>query len=389
MAKRIRSFYVTPVEYPGINHYPLFNYVDGIRCYDGTTYYSRFSDKRAIEHIKGELGDKICGDLIPSTLTSEGGILGIKFNEKDLMERLPVPTNNIIRIKSNYGELVNPNFELMEKKKSKKIKKGKKNTERKSKKRKEQGSGTSFISQIQFEVLVSKNPKKKITVDPLNIFSIDLAKHKIVKVKLFRNGTFEIPGGVKTDMSDLFDVVETVKEYVDMHFMQNEPVIIDYFSAMMRNYKTILINNDTHRVDLHALDDVIKTLKEDPIDKAFVDYICSKCESKCAEKVKKMSYGFNRMKIRETELDKIKSFKNVIKIGSPSIKNPDKKVTVKVTMRGKINIDGGISHLGVEKLYYWIQSVIKNNSEKILIDKSKIVNRIETDCSDDSIYDED
>jgi hypothetical protein len=51
----------------------------------------------------------------------------------------------------------------------------------------------------------------------------------------------------------------------------------------------------------------------------------------------------------------------------------DKKTTVKLLKKGKINFDGGNSEFEIEELYYWLQLIYINNPS-IIVDVEKIKN---------------
>ena len=51
----------------------------------------------------------------------------------------------------------------------------------------------------------------------------------------------------------------------------------------------------------------------------------------------------------------------------------DKKTTVKLLKKGKINFDGGNSEYEIEELYYWLQLIYINNPN-IIVDIDKIKN---------------
>ena len=76
--------------------------------------------------------------------------------------------------------------------------------------------------------------------------------------------------------------------------------------------------------------------------------------------------------------------------------SPDKKVTIKVMMSGKINFDGGNSEIEIRELYYWIKNFFCSVRDKIFVNINNVNPSIclkgdnDENCSDsgESIYDD-
>ena len=164
--------------------------------------------------------------LLSSTLTIKGSFSNIMFNEEEIIDMLDIPTDgNIIKICCNYGEIFNdnPNYIYPEKKK-KSSNRGRKPKLKIKSKRKLQGSGKYFSSQITFEIY-----------NPDNM--------KLYKIKLFRNGGFQIPGGNLPCMSDLINPIKTLQKYLIEQFL-DEDIKIMYLISVMRNYICKLIDTN-------------------------------------------------------------------------------------------------------------------------------------------------
>ena len=72
----------------------------------------------------------------------------------------------------------------------------------------------------------------------------------------------------------------------------------------------------------------------------------------------------------------------------------DKKTTVKLIKKGKINFDGGNSEHEMLELYYWLEYLYTKFASEVLVDVNKISNTYHYDCIEainmtDAIYSED
>src|SRR5690606_7236376 len=109
-------------------------------------------------------------------------------------------------------------------------------------KRKTKGTGEYFSSQITF---FTRNQENKMEY----------------KIKLFRNGIFQVPGIKSQTMFDLIQPIKDLRDYLQQVF--KDPIEIVDFHAVMRNYKTRLINS-YYMVDLKALSVVLNVEKKEP-----------------------------------------------------------------------------------------------------------------------------
>jgi hypothetical protein len=164
------------------------------------------------------------------------------------------------------------------------------------------------------------------------------------------------------------------------------------FNAVMRNYKTRLVNYNYH-IDLNRLERFIHLEKGDP-EGNFVATLAIK-KIKC-QKARDLIHEYigphhNYMGIAEITYNNDRCLCLTIKFHRPAPKNPKKKVTLKLLRRGKINFDGGSSELEIKELFVWVK-YIYNKYSQVLEDTTNIRNVYHSDtsdCSDDSIYDSD
>lgn len=125
-------------------------------------------------------------ELLSTTMTVEGEISGLKFNESTLIKTV-TPDEDIVVFRCNFGVKVHPRvmawFERNRKKKPKKLEKST---------RKMQGSGTDFNSQITCFVR-----SRFSHIDDFNIV--------VYKFKVFRTGKIQLPGVHPNNIRDVID----------------------------------------------------------------------------------------------------------------------------------------------------------------------------------------
>jgi hypothetical protein len=219
---------------------------------------------------------------------------------------------------------------------SKKIKKHPKKL-----KRRRQGSGLYFSSQITFDIFNVKN-------------------NKLSKIKLFRNGSFQVPGVKSPDMSDLVPVVKELIRF--WNYTQDTDMCVDYVISSMRNYKCYLLSESSK----------------------FIIKLANMEEILCGEKYKENP----DIKISEIMLNPERYSGLLIKFTRPIPTKKNKKITIKILSSGKINFDGGNSELEIMELYYWMNSIFAKHWNKIIYDPSKYIQTVSSDSDEyESIYD--
>jgi len=347
---------------------PIYKLVNGIKIYDGTTKQSQIEHKEKIKHLKKLIKNKpqIFTPLKPSTLTAQGKMSNVDFLEKILIQMIAEPTGNILMIGCNYGELFNKTYKKPIIKKP--SGRGRKPKPKRKTKRKIQGNGRYFSSQVTF---VIRHPKTQ----------------HIYKIKLFRNGVFQVPGIKDPTMIDLVEPIDILKKYLSENL--HESIQVVSLIAVMRNYKSQLINPNFH-VHLEKLEELILKEKNQPSNEIFINYMLQSINKKAVGIIKKRIGNFNPMNIAEMTYNTDRCVCLIIKFYRPNILKPQKKTTVKLLKKGKINFDGGNSEQEILELYYWTQHIYHKYADKILFDVRHITNKYDTDtseCSDESIYD--
>ena len=215
--------------------------------------------------------------------------------------------------------------------------------------------------------------------------------HDHYKIKLFRNGVFQVPGIKNPDMLDLVKPIRILKEYLAYNFAEDVQVV--NFLAVMRNYKACLLNKHYH-VNLEHLEEIILREKIDPEYEQFLNYMLRDHSPDHCEQIKDLMGNFNPMNIAEMTYNTDRCFCLIIKFYRPSLIDPNKKTTVKLLKKGKINFDGGNSQQEIEEFYAWLEYIYHKYKDEILFDIREIKNETDPDDihngnPDDSIYDDD
>ena len=326
--------------------------VNDIKIYTGSTAITRKKNIRNIEYFNklNKNNDKIFSDPEPSTITTQGYMSNISFNEEEIFDMLEDPTGQIMIIGCNYGEKFNVNYTPPEV--VVKSGRGRKAKPKIKNKRKVNGNGRYLNSQITFVV--------KHSISGVNY-----------KIKLFRNGVFQVPGVKEPSMRDLLEPVEILRKYLEDNFMVEIKII--HFNAVMRNYKVKLLNTDM-RVDLVYLEHIINFYKNYKIFKPFVDRELIGMRPAQSAKAIKFVGKSNILNIAEINYNTDKYFCLNLKFYRTMPNDQDNKTTVKLLKKGKINFDGGNSELEMLELYQWLTYIYTRYSDEILVDSTQIEN---------------
>jgi hypothetical protein len=281
----------------------------------------------------------IFGPLYPSTLTAQGFLSNVHFEEKDLIHAVE-PLGRIKKITCNYGEVYNTDFKAVVVKK-KQTNRGRKPKTKKRNVRKKQGNGRYFNSQITF------------WVQSLKIFT------KYYKIKLFRNGTIEVPGGLEPSMNDVNSSVEVIRETMENCLVEDVKVVELY--SIMRNYKFKTVDDDI-RINIPVLYDI------------FIVAYQNKCPS--VNNVKEIKYNIERYPGL------------IVKLSTPIPRKPKKQTTIKMFQSGKVNIDGAISEECARYYYNWINDFYVTHMNSVIYTPNKVVIYSDSDQDSDVTDDE-
>jgi hypothetical protein len=293
---------------------------------------------------------------------------------------------------------------------------GRKPKIKEKKKRKIQGSGKYFSSQITFYIYNHHNGK-------------------ITKLKVFRNGRFQIPGGLMPDMSDLIDSIKTLQLYFDHILFADaklktleenvllktleenvllktlEEIVplttqttsqtttikvgIVYVISVMRNYTSRITNtdDDSRTIMLQKLEDIFCDEKAMQTNANKSHYVALFNELQLPQYIEHKIYNYCNTgfyAISEISFNSERYPGLLVKFLRPIPENPTKKITVKILSSGKINFDGCTSELEVTEIYYWLQYIFNKYWSEIIHDSTEKLNEIissDTDSDYESIYD--
>jgi hypothetical protein len=349
------------------------NKKNGIKIYRGITQRIRTKLKESIKYHKTIRKKKWFTPLKPSTITCRGNITNIEFIEETLIKTLTKPTGKMTRIMCNFGEYLNPispiEIVLPIKKKSKRGRKPKTKTPNQ---RKILGSGKAFSSQITFEIY-------------------NQANKKVYKIKLFRNGNFQVPGIRSPKMDDLLEPLRLLQLYLQKEFPTKE-INVKWIVSVMRNYICRLVNFDL-QVFVEALENLFIAYKTDTTLKDDITELMNNNSNNFPQQLKYIILNYipndeNVMNIAEIQHNNERYFGLIVKFYKPVPWKKEKKTTIKLLRSGKINFDGCNSAMEAKQLYYWLNEFYDKHSEEIIHDPSTYIEDSSSDCSADSIYDE-
>lgn len=285
-------------------------------------------------------------DLILSTITVEAKISNISFKEKDLINKLSLDqkTSDIIKIGCNYEEYISDKY-LELTKPVKKSNRGRKKKNKPISNRKIQGNGKYFNSQITFTIL-----------DHID-------KSKFYHLKLFTNGTIQIPYVCNENIEIIKPIIELVidliKDINDIKVDITKDIDIIYIKSIMRNYK-FNISEEQYYIDLNKFQNILTEFKFYQINNND-DFIHNK------------NYDLDLLKSLELNMIKC-NFERytgiILKFKTPIDDNKNKLTTVKIFSSGKMNIDGSNNLEESTNIKKIIGNLIINNKDEILYIKN-------------------
>ena len=353
------------------------NLINGIQIYTGTTNYSKKNIDANIDTYEKMIlpSQKIFTPLTPSTLTAKGSFSNISFNEEDIIDMLTPPDGGyILKICCNYGVIINknPDYTTLPVK-VRTSNRGRKPKLKTKSKRKIQGTGKYFSSQITFEIY---NPDT----------------NKIYKIKLFRNGGFQVPGVNKPEMTDLIIPITILRDYLREEFV-DDTIKIQYFISVMRNY-ICRLSNTNMLIRLNELETLFKMLKDSENNNPVYDLIDDIAQNLNLTNINEIKEYIgqknNIIGMAEIQNNCERYFGLILKFYRPVSWKMNKRTTIKILRSGKINIDGGNSIEESYELYHWLEHIFVEYQKLILFDTS-IINPPSSDYESEgveSIYDD-
>jgi len=282
--------------------------------------------------------------LCPSTLTAQGKLTNAQFMDVDDILYQVYPTGRINKIICNFGDINNPTWvdtpikvKTTNRGRKKKVKENKNN-------RQNRGNGNCFSSQCSMYIQSDVLPTKQY------------------KVKIFKTGTFEVPGGLEPSMRDIYSAMVPIEDALSEMFQ--EEVKIDNLHSLMRNYKFRIID-ESKKLRLKNIYSVLRNIKENqklhPVEDA-------------REVISDVKYVVERYQGL------------IIKFKTPIMDKPNKKTTIKLFASGKINIDGAISEESAQYYYEWVDRFFVENDrdDHIMYIPMPITEQSDSDSEDEA-----
>lgn len=201
--------------------------------------------------------NELLSNPIVTTVTLSGNLSGVKFHEQDLIQKID-PRGNIVILECNYGRKVLAGWEHINR--VKKSNRGrKKQAKPRKRQRKIQGNGECFNSQLTF-VVVREVPKyilessshaccKKGVPDDAPVL-------QEFKIKVFRTGVIQIPGGRPELLPYIISACEEIAVMLDEALREDQstpPVSICNLRPVMKDYKFYVNLEKRQLLDLYML----------------------------------------------------------------------------------------------------------------------------------------
>jgi hypothetical protein len=260
--------------------------------------------------------------------------------------------NAVLRIKQMFDDL-RASCTCVHAVAEKAVKRKRKPKAKRESKRKQQGSGLYFSSQVTFEIY-------------------NFSNERVSKIKLFRNGNFQIPGVKKPDMTDLMQPLNTICAYLNTVGLSGGTIHIDYMLSVMRNYTT-KANAGNGVLQLSRLEQIFYQEKALPLAPLPI-MVQRQIEMMMPGLLEHPSlminvfsfYGCNFHAISEINSNFERYPGLLVKFNRPIPGKHNKKLTIKMLSSGKINFDGCNSELEVLDIYHWLRYIFTKYWDDII-----------------------
>lgn len=259
-------------------------------------------------------------ELKHCTATLEGKLTNVSIHE-EILTAMVEPIGSIKCVQSNYGKKISPDFK---EKPIKTSKRGRPPDARPESFRVKQGSGKCMNSQITF-TMIDKN----------------IQNSPYYKIRMFRTGYIEILGSKESkDFNRLYPIIDEL--CLVMSSILDKKVELEFLRPIMINYTFMAIDTRLyiHNKDLFSVlqEEFKNPYTSDPRDRII-------------------SIKYNQ------ERDKFITFK----FSTPIPHKPDKKITMIIRNKSKINIYGAHS-LEIAKYYHgWFNDLCMRHQELLFI----------------------
>jgi len=332
----------------------LFDEVDGVVVYNGMSLGDPERFQKSIDFYRMVDNDILTAPR-SSTISVTGQLSNIEFNEKVVIENLPHPEDRrILMITCEGGQIVQADYSPKQSKK----KAGAAESEKKK----------QFPSSMQFTIMGEGDA--------------------VFKIKLFRNGSVQIPGAKDSLLRDIIPPLKVLRDYM-RRYMENNSIELTWLSTDMRNY-ICRLKDDTLRIFIGRIHELMRNIREYeivPIEELQAQY------EKFAEGPNPQGFmdatRQTNIKINEIVFNQERRSGINFKFNRPIRHNENKQLTIKVLQSGKIDFDGANSEMEVMELYHWIVFLLKTHWQDLIYDPKYYQHTISEDSDDyPYIYDD-
>lgn len=288
----------------------------------------------------------VMNELKLSLITGEGYINNISYKEKDVIGVFKL-TDKIVRIVSNFGDILSSDkYEEINNKKKKPVKisidnkkRGRKPVPKVKKQRKKLGEERVFHSQVEF-------------------FYYDDKRDVIYRIKLFVNGIIQVPGVIDEDFNDIKELLDYFVMYVnninEIKIDPEEECKLIYTMSNMRNYATKLLfngNESPFKVDLKELNNILGRYKE---------------EDSCEFKLFLINFSMEDSSIKIKFLTPLPQFnQDMITKYKPNYKKKIRQTTVIIFNSCKINVLGSNAKKEVQTILDYLMNIFLKHKEEL------------------------
>lgn len=307
-------------------------------------------------------------ELEASTLTAGGHFKNIEFHENQLIHQLKPPTDLIYSIGCNAKTMYSTVYHQVV-------------LERFNKVVEPAISAADIYVRDQLQVAngPKKRGRKKKQIEPVKYFesqiTFSIGYPSKFQIKVFRNGSFQVPGVRSPYLEDLMEPIRILQNYLKEWFPD---IAVDYFRVDMRNYKTSLIHTDL-RVNLKKMYDIIMLEKNDEqYTKVTEFYLRQIPDEVLRNKVRKLTSSSNPIRIAEVSINTGSCFRLSPKFYRPIVTKPDKTATIKILPRGKVNFDGLNTEEEAELIYLWLNRLYTKYRDQIIFNLNEIESHVKS-----------
>lgn len=290
--------------------------------------------------------NSVISEMVMTNSALQGRLANVSFIERNMRDAIKAHPL-FINVKCNYWELKfeapvvaveidEPVPVIVAPVKSNR---GRKRILREVRLRKKQGDGSSFNSQITFHMR-----------------SIAYAS-KEYKIKIFNNGSIQIPGLKRIDMVD--DVVNCIAVIAQQFQNDARTVVLADLFPTMKNYKAAFCIRSDQLINLIVLKTIFQNNKSDYCAGLFVPIESKFISDRDQDHVYSIMFDAKYNREEETKI--------TLLFSTPTVKKPKKKLMVKIFFGGKINFLGSSDDAVLSKVYNFLVATIHHYASSVIV----------------------